>query len=179
MNVAASHEEHMSPLMILLLTAYEKMQVSMLELIKSSENIYLKACSASCSQSTECLLSYLHSKLLFRCCRSVTTMAGDLILVPILDKNLINQMSGNFEPEKYKDEYHIRLKKAIKRKISGNEIVQSTDENAFIRQKPFWRGALNDPNIKRQKLSDLSGLISKALKMNPASIHIACILVDG
>ena len=91
MTVAASHEEHMSPLMILLLTAYEKMQVSMLELIKSSENIYLKACSASCSQSTECLLSYLHSKLLFRCCRSVTTMAGDLILVPILDNNLMTR----------------------------------------------------------------------------------------
>ena len=92
MNVAASHEEHMSPLMILLLTAYEKMQVSMFELIKSSENIYLKACSASCSQSTECLLSYLHSKLLFRmCCRSVTTMASDLILVPILDNNLMTR----------------------------------------------------------------------------------------
>ena len=50
-----------------------------------------------------------------------------------LAKNLINQMSGNFEPEKYKDEYHIRLKKAIKRKISGNEIVQSTDKKEPVK----------------------------------------------
>ena len=54
-----------------------------------------------------------------------------------------------------------------------------TDENAFTRQKPFWRGALNDPNIRRQKLSDPSGLISKALNMNPASIHIDYMLADG
>lgn len=44
-----------------------------------------------------------------------------------LAKNLISQMSGKFQPEKYKDEYHIRLKKAIKRKISGNQIVQTKD----------------------------------------------------
>jgi len=50
-----------------------------------------------------------------------------------LAKNLINQMSGKFEPEKYKDEYHIRLQKAIKRKIAGNEIVESKDEKQPIR----------------------------------------------
>lgn len=45
-----------------------------------------------------------------------------------LAKNLISKMTAKFEPEKYKDEYHIKLKKAIKRKISGNEIVESKEE---------------------------------------------------
>ena len=45
-----------------------------------------------------------------------------------LAKNLINQMTSPFQPEKYKDEYHIKLQKAIKRKISGNEVVETKDE---------------------------------------------------
>ncbi len=45
-----------------------------------------------------------------------------------LAKNLINQMSKKFEPEKYKDEYNVKLLKAIKRKIAGNEIIETKDE---------------------------------------------------
>ena len=37
--------------------------------------------------------------------------------------NLIEQMTDKFHPEKFKDEYNIKLKKAIKSKISGNDIV--------------------------------------------------------
>ena len=44
-----------------------------------------------------------------------------------LAKNLIQQMTSKFQPEKYHDEYHLRLKKAIKRKIAGNEIVEAKD----------------------------------------------------
>ncbi len=50
-----------------------------------------------------------------------------------LAKNLINQMSKKFEPEKYKDEYNIKLLKAIKRKIAGNEIVETKDDNEPIK----------------------------------------------
>ncbi len=50
-----------------------------------------------------------------------------------LAKNLIGQMSGKFEPEKYKDEYNIRLQKAIKRKINGNEIVETKEEKEQVR----------------------------------------------
>lgn len=50
-----------------------------------------------------------------------------------LAKNLINQMSGDFKPELYKDEYFLRLKKAIKRKISGNEIVQAKNEKQPVK----------------------------------------------
>ena len=50
-----------------------------------------------------------------------------------LAKNLISQMSGKFEPEKYKDEYHIKLQKAIKRKIAGNEIVESKDKKEPVK----------------------------------------------
>jgi len=45
-----------------------------------------------------------------------------------LAKNLINQMTAPFQPEKYKDEYYGKLQKAIKRKIAGNEIVESKQE---------------------------------------------------
>lgn len=45
-----------------------------------------------------------------------------------LAKSLVNQMTAKFEPEKYKDEYYLRLQKAIKRKISGHEIVEAKEE---------------------------------------------------
>ena len=45
-----------------------------------------------------------------------------------LAKTLIGQMTGKFEPEKYKDEYYVRLQKAIKRKIAGNDIVETKQE---------------------------------------------------
>lgn len=45
-----------------------------------------------------------------------------------LAKNLINQMTSTFAPEKYKDEYYLKLKKAIKQKIAGKEIVVSSKE---------------------------------------------------
>ena len=50
-----------------------------------------------------------------------------------LAKNLINQMSGKFEPQKYKDEYYNRLKKAIKRKIAGNEIVETKEDKEPVK----------------------------------------------
>lgn len=47
-----------------------------------------------------------------------------------LAKTLIGQMSGKFEPEKYKDEYAEKVRRAIKSKISGNKIITSRDEPA-------------------------------------------------
>lgn len=41
---------------------------------------------------------------------------------------LINQMTGKFEPEKFKDEYNLKLKKAIKSKIAGNEIIEYAEK---------------------------------------------------
>ncbi len=49
-----------------------------------------------------------------------------------LAKNLINKMTKKFEPEKFKDEYHIKLQKAIKQKIAGNEIVEDRPEKENI-----------------------------------------------
>ena len=42
-------------------------------------------------------------------------------------------MSGKFEPQKYKDEYYNRLKKAIKRKIAGNEIVETKEDKEPVK----------------------------------------------
>ena len=50
-----------------------------------------------------------------------------------LAKSLINQMSGPFEPHKYKDEYNEKLQKAIKRKIDGNEIVESKEDKEPVK----------------------------------------------
>lgn len=68
---------------------------------------------------------YFHSEV-----QKAPEIANQKIAKKELDlaKNLISQMTGKFEPEKYKDEYYTKLKKAIKRKISGNEIVESKDE---------------------------------------------------
>ena len=43
--------------------------------------------------------------------------------------NLINQMTEPFKPEQYKDEYNEKLKKAIKKKIAGNEIVETKEDD--------------------------------------------------
>ena len=50
-----------------------------------------------------------------------------------LAKNLIQQMSKAFQPEKYKDEYHIKLQKAIKQKIAGNDIVEEKKETKQVK----------------------------------------------
>lgn len=44
-----------------------------------------------------------------------------------LAENLIEQMTQPFKPEKFKDEYNEKIKKAIKRKIAGNEIIEPTE----------------------------------------------------
>lgn len=44
-------------------------------------------------------------------------------------KELINNMSKDFNPEEYKDEYTERLKEAISQKINGMEVVESKEED--------------------------------------------------
>ena len=46
-----------------------------------------------------------------------------------LAKMIIESMSGEFEPEKYRDEYRERVKDAIERKIAGKEIIRAKEEN--------------------------------------------------
>ncbi len=41
---------------------------------------------------------------------------------------LVEAMSGKFEPQKYKDEYQDKIKKAIKQKISGKRITKSKEK---------------------------------------------------
>lgn len=42
--------------------------------------------------------------------------------------SLIDQMTEPFKPEAFKDEYNEKLKKAIKRKIAGHEIVENKEK---------------------------------------------------
>jgi DNA end-binding protein Ku len=43
-------------------------------------------------------------------------------------RELIEQLSGDFDPGKFRDEYHRELKKLIRKKIKGEEIVVSEPE---------------------------------------------------
>lgn len=43
--------------------------------------------------------------------------------------SLINEMTEKFKPENFKDEYNLKLKKAIKSKIAGNDIVVHEDRD--------------------------------------------------
>ena len=55
-----------------------------LELVKSSpEKIYLKACSASFSQSTECLIPDFHPELLSGVLKVSSCSSHDLIFVEV------------------------------------------------------------------------------------------------
>jgi DNA end-binding protein Ku len=45
-------------------------------------------------------------------------------------KMLIDGLTGNFEPEKYRDEYKARLRKAIEDKIEGKEVEAPPEEKA-------------------------------------------------
>lgn len=47
--------------------------------------------------------------------------------------NLINQMTEPFRPEKFKDEYNEKIKKIIKRKIAGKEIVEPKEKNEPVK----------------------------------------------
>ncbi len=67
--------------------------------------------------------------------------------------NLIEQMSSIFKPEKYKDEYNQKIKKAIKRKIAGNEIVQSKEQHEpvkIINLMEALQKSLNTESPKRK-----------------------------
>lgn len=68
-----------------------------------------------------------------------------------LAKNLITQMSGKFEPEKYKDEYYNKLQKAIKRKIAGNEVVESKDEKEEVKIINIMEALQQSLNLGKQK----------------------------
>lgn len=50
-----------------------------------------------------------------------------------LASTLINQMTQEFKPEKFKDEYYEKVKKAIETKIAGNKIVSPKDKDNQIK----------------------------------------------
>ncbi|MBE7074673.1 MAG: Ku protein [Clostridiales bacterium] len=65
--------------------------------------------------------------------------------------NLINQMTSKFAPEKFKDEYTEKIKKAIKRKISGNDIVatsEKTEQNNVINLMDALQKSLSGTKLK-------------------------------
>ncbi len=71
-----------------------------------------------------------------------------------LATTLIEQMTKPFKPEKFKDEYSARVRKAIKEKIAGNEIVSSntTEEpTKIINIMEALQKSLQPENDKKRK----------------------------
>lgn len=64
-------------------------------------------------------------------------------------QTLIDSMTGKFEPEKYKDEYNEKVKKAIKQKIAGKKIIQTSDKS-----------------YQPQKVINLLDALKKSVKIN-------------
>lgn len=68
-----------------------------------------------------------------------------------LATSLIKQMSSTFKPENFKDEYNQKIKKAIKQKIAGNQIVAPKQQPAptrVINIMEALQQSLQNPNRK-------------------------------
>lgn len=68
-----------------------------------------------------------------------------------LAKTLINQMTDKFNPAEYKDEYYEKLKKAIKKKINGNEIVETKDETEPVKIINLMDALQKSLNLNKRK----------------------------
>ena len=71
-------------------------------------------------------------------------------------KAIIESMSGEFEPEKYKDEYREKVQKAIEQKIAGKEIVKpkektTTTAASLMDALQQSLALMKEQNIKRQR----------------------------
>ena len=42
-------------------------------------------------------------------------------------RQLLQQLTGDFDPTQFKDEYHEAIKKAVKQKVKGEEIVEAPE----------------------------------------------------
>ena len=68
--------------------------------------------------------------------------------------SLIDKMTKPFKPEKFKDEYNEKIKKAIKQKISGKEIIQTKE------------------NIEKVNVINLFDALQKSLKVENSKNNI-------
>jgi len=82
---------------------------------------------------------------------------------------LIDNLSANFEPEKYKDEYKERLSEAIQTKINGKEIVSldKGGENKIINLMDALKKSLDLSTKKKAKTKDTDE--NKVIKMKKAN----------
>ena len=82
-----------------------------------------------------------------------------------LATTLINQMTASFQPEKYKDEYNEKIKKAIKQKIAGKKIVTSKNSSKPVKIIDLM-DALKKSVSTSKKTSSKSQKTEKASKTN-------------
>jgi len=74
-----------------------------------------------------------------------------------LASSLINQMTEPFKPEQFKDEYNKRLQKAIKTKISGNEIVEKpskAEDVKIVDLMEALKKSLKKPTKKEKQIKN-------------------------
>lgn len=75
-------------------------------------------------------------------------------------KQIIDNMSGQFEPEKYKDEYQERVRNAIDAKIAGKEIVKPKEaaEHKVIDLMEALQMSLNNSSKDKNKKNDTKSI---------------------
>lgn len=74
-----------------------------------------------------------------------------------LAKTLINQMTKPFKPEKFKDEYNIKVKEAIQKKISGKKIVKTKGKgvpNKSLNLMEALKKSVKSSTKKKKKSGD-------------------------
>jgi len=79
-----------------------------------------------------------------------------------LAMTLIDQMTAPFKPEKFKDEYYEKIKKAIKQKIAGKEIIETKEV-----VEPVNVINLMDALNKSLKTNKNSNIIKMPIKSRP------------
>ena len=81
-----------------------------------------------------------------------------------LATSLINQMTEPFKPEKFKDEFNIKIKKAIKKKIEGKQIVEPKNQKQPNKIVDIMEAL--QKSLKQDKSKNSSKTTKKCLKEN-------------
>ena len=68
-----------------------------------------------------------HRRHAIQVAASLPDTTEDALLVLELAKQLVDSLTGSFDPEKYRDEYQDRLKGLVDAKLQGREVASAPD----------------------------------------------------
>ncbi len=110
---------------------------------------------------------HFHSEIQKNPCKAIQekTTSSELKLA----KTLIEQMTSKFEPEKYKDEYTLKIQKAIETKIQGKEIVSSkkAEQGNIVDLMEALQSSISQLNTPKKTKKTM--ILPKGKKERPAA----------